>query len=64
MTTASQPRSGSASSATSAAACGRRAHTSVRLWPVPKNSATICPCPATSAPGLVPLPGPPCHRSW
>ncbi|MGH3286371.1 MAG: hypothetical protein ACRDPD_17125 [Streptosporangiaceae bacterium] len=48
ITIASQPRSGSASAATRAAACGRRAHASIRLSPVSKYSATIFPCPAAS----------------
>ena len=50
MVAVSRPgRRSSERAATSAAACGRRAHARARLYPTSKNSATIRPCPATSA---------------
>jgi Phage derived protein Gp49-like (DUF891) len=54
ITIASNPRSGSAIAASSAAACGRRAHDSVRLCPISKYSATIRPFPAKNLKELRP----------
>ena len=48
--------------ATSAAACGRRPHATVRLCPASKNSATITPVAADQRLGLLPLPRPRRHR--
>jgi hypothetical protein len=42
----------SARTTTIAAACGRRDHASVRLWPTSTYSATIVPCPAARGNGM------------
>jgi hypothetical protein len=48
-TTASNDRSNAPAHSSSAAACGRRSHTTRREQPTSKNSTAIVPCPATSA---------------